>query len=58
MKTAVKCPRCGTLHKPPTYWGALDDGEKTLALFVLIGIVGVAVAVVFLLFLKLLGWWA
>jgi len=56
MQAEAKCHQCGALHKPPTYWESLADGEKVCAVFVMIGIGCVAVVIGFLLFLKALSW--
>lgn len=46
---AAKCPQCGTLHKPPTYWESLRAGEILGFTFVLLGIAGVALCLCFAL---------
>lgn len=56
MQAEAKCPLCGTLYKPPTYWESLADGEKVCAVFVMIGVGCVAVFLGFLLLMKSLGW--
>jgi hypothetical protein len=56
MQTAAKCPQCGTIRKPPTYLGSLNDESAVYAVFIMIGVGCVAVAVGFLLLVKALGW--
>jgi hypothetical protein len=52
----AKCRQCGKLREQPTYWGSLTDDEKVYAVFIMIGLGCVAVAVGFLLLVKALGW--
>ena len=55
MQTATKCPNCGTLYKPPTYWASLGAEATACVIFVLIGIAGLAVYLGFLLLMWVLG---
>ena len=55
MQTATKCSHCGTLYKPPTYWASLSAEEAVYAIFILLGIAGLAVCLGFLLLMWVLG---
>ena len=49
MQTATKCPHCGTLYKPPTYWASLSAEGNLIIIVVLLGIAGFALYLCFLL---------
>lgn len=55
LQTATKCPRCGTLYKPPTYWKSLSAEENVFVIFALLGIAGVVVCLCCLLLIWVLG---
>lgn len=55
MQTAIKCPHCGTLYKPPTYWESLSAEENVFVVFALLGVAGVVVCLCGLLLIWVLG---
>ena len=55
VQTATKCPHCGMLNKPPTYWASLSGEETVTAIFVLIGVAGLAACLCLWLLMWVLG---